>query len=363
MTTLDATPYVATPVLRLDGRAEPSVGLDVLAATAEETVLGMATCELVLSNWGLRDGRPDYRYLDRRVIDFGTELELVLGADSGAAAARAVFRGTVGALVAEYPLDAPVRLTVLAEDGLDALRTTRRTRTFTDVSTAGIVEALAGDHGLTADVDLAGPTHRQVAQLAETDLALLRRLVRADGGELWLAGTTLHAQRRSARDGEQLTFTYGGNLLSATVRADLAGQATSVAVTGWSVADKQAVAETADDADLGSETGGLVTAASILRDGDRSRTRTLDRAVPGDTEHARALARSAYAESARRFVTGTAVCSGQPRLRVGGTVRLRGLGGLFDGSYRVTRTRHRYTRHLGYRTEFDVERPGIGARP
>ncbi len=362
MSALDVTPYVATPVVRLAGRTEPAIGRDVLAATVEETVLGMATCELVLANWGLRDGRPDYRYLDRGAIDFGAALEVVLGADSGASGAAAVFTGTISALAAEYPPDAPVRLRVLAEDGLAALRTTRRTRTFTDATTADIVATLAGDHGLTADVDLDGPAHREVAQLGETDLALLRRLVRADGGELWLEGTTLHVQRRSARDAEQLTLSYGGNLLSAELRADLAHQVTSVAVTGWSVPDKDGIAETADAADLGGEADGLVTGADLLRDADREVTLTLDRAGPRDVDHARALARAAYLERARRFVTGTAVCSGEPRLRVGVIVRLRGLGGMFDGSYRVSRTRHRYTVH-GYRTDFDVERPGIGARP
>ena len=48
-------------------------------------------------------------------------------------------------------------------------------------------------------------------------------------------------------------------------------------------------------------------------------------------------------------------------MRVGSRVSLSGLGGIFDGTYYVSRVRHVYDVAEGYRTEFDVERPGIGA--
>jgi hypothetical protein len=34
---------------------------------------------------------------------------------------------------------------------------------------------------------------------------------------------------------------------------------------------------------------------------------------------------------------------------------------MFDGTYYVSRTRHLFSVEEGYRTEFDVERAGIGA--
>jgi hypothetical protein len=42
-------------------------------------------------------------------------------------------------------------------------------------------------------------------------------------------------------------------------------------------------------------------------------------------------------------------------------VRLGGLGPIFDGVYHLVATRHLFTVGEGYRTEFDAERPGVGA--
>ena len=42
------------------------------------------------------------------------------------------------------------------------------------------------------------------------------------------------------------------------------------------------------------------------------------------------------------------------------TLGIAGLGSLFDGDYYVVRVRHTYNLADGYRTEFDVERPGLG---
>jgi hypothetical protein len=41
-------------------------------------------------------------------------------------------------------------------------------------------------------------------------------------------------------------------------------------------------------------------------------------------------------------------------------VELADLGPLFDGTYGLVRVVHRYDRVHGYRTVFEVERPGIG---
>jgi len=48
-------------------------------------------------------------------------------------------------------------------------------------------------------------------------------------------------------------------------------------------------------------------------------------------------------------------------VRVGTRVELKEIGPLFSGKYTVTAVRHRFDTTRGVRTEFEVERPGIGA--
>lgn len=356
---MTASTFVSVPRLSVGGTVDAALAADLLSLTVEENTLGLTWCEARFANYGNRDGAQRYRYLGRDVLDFGTELAVTLGP---AGESREVFAGRVSALQADYPDGEPAQLLAFAEDGLQRLRMTRRTRSFESSSTADLARRIAGDHGLGTAIDLDGPTRAVTAQLNQSDLAFLRALARRDDGEVWLEGTTLHAARRPSRTGAPLELRYGSDLLSFSVRADLADQCTEVAVTGWDVAAKEAIAERADSSALGAELGSAQTSGSeLLAAGFAERTEMFVRAEPLNTADARAMARAAYLERARRLVCGTGITGGTATLRVGAPVRLAGLGQLFDGEYTVTRARHMVDLVLGYRTEFDVERPGVGA--
>lgn len=349
--------YVATPRLTVGGDDQPQFAENLLTLQVESDIVGMSRCVLTARNWGQRDGGPAYLYDDRCLLDFGAELCVAIGPDG-----TKVFRGLISAIAADYPSDSAAQVSVWAEDDLYDLRMTRRTRTFADSSLADIADTIAGEHGLQARVDVGRVQRSVAAQLNQSDLAFLRTLARREDAEVRLDGTDLHISRRPDRGaGEDAPrLTYGGNLLSFRVRADLADQVSEVRATGWSVADKNSIDEACDAAELGSELGGLTSGSNILENSLGRRIEPLVRAVPLESAEARALAKAAYLERARRFVTGTAVTGGTPQARVGGVVELAGLGRMFDGRYTVTRVRHRFDLATGLRTQLEVERPGIG---
>lgn len=349
--------YLSTPALSIAGQDNPDAAANLLSLTIEESIAGMSWCEARLVNFGYRKNTADFLYLGRDVFDFGTALSVSLGDDR-----REVFSGTMSALQADYPAGEQAQLLVFAEDALQELRLTRRTRSFEDSSTAGIAATIASDHSLTAVVDLDAPNRKVTAQVNQSDLAFLRMLARRDDAEVWLDGTDLHVARRPDRQAGTASLTYGGDLLSFSVRADLADQCTSVEVTGWDVAGKQAIAEAADSGVLGAElASGDTSGSDVLAVAFAERTERIVRVTPLASDDATATAQAAYRERARRFVCGSGLTGGTAGLQVGTTVTLSGLGALFNGSYRVTRTRHMFDLVLGFRTEFDVERAGIGA--
>ena len=356
---MTTTAFVSTPVLTVAGQVSADAAGNLVSLTTEETIAGMYWCEARFVNYGYRNGAPGYLYLGRDVFDFGTTLAVTFGPPG---AGQQVFAGKISAIQADYPPGNQAQLLVFAEDGLQQLRLTRRTRTFDNSTTADIASQLAGEHGLTPAVSLNGPARTITAQLNQSDLAFLRALARRDDAEVWLDATTLHLSRRPDRDGGTVTLTYGADLLSFSVRADLAHQCTQLGVTGWDVAGKSAIAETADSSALGAElAGGDTPGTDVLRQALGQRTENFVQATPLTSEDARAVAQAAYLERARRFVCGTGTTGGTPALQVGARVTLDGLSALFNGSYYVSRSRHMFDVALGYRTEFDVERAGIGA--
>jgi uncharacterized protein len=355
---MPAVSYTSTPRITVAGDLKPGLMRDLLALEVEEHTHGLSSLRATFANWGFTGHGQGSLYLDRSTLDFGSVVTAGFGPDGG----TVLFDGAISAVNAEFPEDGPGTVTICAEDSLQELRMTRRTRTFENSSIGDIARQLASEHGLIAQADVDGPSRKVVNQLNVSDLAMLRSLAYADGAELWLTDQTVHLQRRVDRAASAVALTYGGALRSFTVRADLAHQVTDVAVCGWSVADKDAIKETGDESVLGAELGSRETSGSaVLAQALAERHECLVVAEPLDSDDARTRARAAYLDRARRFVSGTGMTEGTPALRPGVVVTLSGLVPLFNGDYRVVRTRHQFDVTEGYRTGFDVERAGIGA--
>jgi len=341
------------PTISLAGRESDSLAQALLSLRIEEHIEGIYHCELSVGNWGPVGGGTGFLYFDRKEVDFGKALKVTLGGDT-------LFDGRIVALEGGYPEGSPPTLTMLADDRLQDLRMTRRTRTFAELSDAGVIQQIAGDHSLTPDVQLNGPTHRVLAQVNQSDLAFIRDRCRAVDAEVWVEDRTIKVRERAKRSTTTTDLGYGNKLREVTITADLAGQATKVTVGGWDVAAKEAIKETATSAAIQPELKGTDAGASILSSALASRTATAAHTAPITTAEAKARAEALFRQRARRFVRAEGLAETSGKFRVGSTVKLSGVGPLFDGEYYVTDVRHVFDPVLGLRTEFGAERAGIG---
>lgn len=342
----------AAPAVAIDGEDKPELAAQLLECTIREDTLGLYRCEAEFGNWGAVNGRIGFRYFDRAVLEFGKALRIKVGD-------AVLFDGSIMALQAAFPEGGPPRIVVLADDRLQDLRMTRRTRTFVDMSDSDVMSTIASDHSLTPSIDASGPTHKVLAQVNQSDLSFLRERARAVDAEVWVEGSTLHVKKRSARDSAAVALTWQNQLRAFHVTADLAAQRTAVTVSGWNVAGKEAIKAEATSSAISSELGSDTSGVSIL-EGIAARKENLAHPVPITATEGQAAADAFFRMSARRFVTGHGVAEASIALRVGRRVDLKELGPLFSGEYTVTGVCHRFDTGSGVRTEFDVERPGIG---
>jgi Bacteriophage probable baseplate hub protein len=344
---------ISRPTVLLNGQESPTLAQGMLALRVEESVSGISACELAVGNWGPVRDQPGFLYFDRRDIDFGKPLGISIQG-------KVLFSGRITGLEGGYPEGSPPTLLLLAEDRLQGLRMTRRSRTFTDVSDESVIRRIAGEHGLTADVQLTGPTHRVLAQLNQSDLAFIHDRCRAQDAEVWVEDRKLLVRRRADRTGDDMELGYGHELREFTVTADLVDQASEVAVGGWDVSAKQAIMEAATTGAIQPELGGGDAGGAILGTALAARKERVAHTGPITSAEARARAEALYRRRARSFVRGRGLADTDVRLRVGRRVKLTGLGPLFDGRYYITDARHVFDPVLGMRTEFGVERPGLG---
>jgi phage protein D len=349
--------YASRPTISLDGQDNAQLKAGIMAFLVEETTAGLFRCEATFVNWGSSgDNSANYLYFDREILDFGKTLAVRTGVGD---AESQIFEGRITGIEAHYTTTRPPDVVVLAEDRFQDLRMTRRTRTFEDITDSDVIQQIASQHNLNHDIDINGPSYTVLSQVNQSDLAFIRERARAIDAEVWVEGKTLKARARNSRSNNDVILTYQSGLKEFSVIADLANQRTSLTISGWDTATKEAIKYEASESAISSELNGSKSGGSILQRTFGVRAEQLVHLVPFTTLEAQSLAEAHYRRMARKFVTGYGIAHGDGRIRVGTHLNLKGLGTLFEGEYYVTEVRHTFNEEDGYLTHFAAEKSGI----
>lgn len=355
-------PIASRPTIRTDGTSSDQLSDSLLALSITESVTEMARCEARFSNWGMRGGQAGFVFYENNLLALGSPLQVSFGSDNQVSS----FQGRISALEGLFPRHRPPEIQLNAEDGLEAMRRTRRNRTFGDRDDLSVIEEIAAEYGLETVVAGAplglDQVRRTFAQLDQTDLEFLRERARHLGMDLWIESNTLHLRGRASAEPD-CELSLGSSLLGFRVRADLARQVTDLAVTGWDVQTKQTLHAIADTSLTLTQGLGARTGSEIANEVYGDRPATLIRQLPLTRAEAEALADAHFLDRAYQFVIGSGEAAGNPNLRAGKTVRLAGLGPWFNGVYYLAAVRHTFEPDTGYRTTFTVERPALEGIP
>lgn len=350
--------YSSRPRIKIDGQQDARLDAGLLTLSVIEDELGLYRCEITFGNWGSSNNDLDFLYFDRQVFDFGKEIQIEIGDGDSAAS---IFTGRISALEGRFIEQRPPEILILAEDKLQDLRMVRRSRTFEDVSLDEVFNTIASEHNLQLQIDISSPQYKILSQLNQSDLAFIRERARLIDAEVWVEGEDLYVQSRSRRKVSSLELTYKQRLHEFSVVADLAHQRSSLAVSGWDVSAKEKFEISTDQSCIQSEIASGMGGGQILRDAFGNRHENISHLTPMSDEETRNLAETYYRTIARQFVTGHGVAEGDARLKAGAHVTINGIGDLFNGLYFVNSVHHMFTPDAGYKTQFCVERPAVGA--
>jgi uncharacterized protein len=352
-----AAVYSARPTVRLAGQEDARVSNLLIGMKMEESEGGLSALELRFSNVAsTHDGGAEIAFPASSALHLGAEIAVYAGDQTEP---REIFRGKISALEAEFNSGTPPELLVLAEDAMQQARLARQSKIFTDQSPADIVRAVAADLGLTPVITGLTAPAATWAQLNETGLGFLRRLLSRFDADLQIVGDELQVSPRGDVRRGSIDLALYSQLARARVTADLADQVTGVTVRGWNPTDGSAVrSETNSGTHLGPGSGR--TGADVLREAFGERSEHVGHfAVASDAE-ATALTQAAFDRRARRFLRVDGIAEGNASLRVGCTVSLTGLGAPYDNSYYLVHACHLFDVRQGYRTEFRGECAYLG---
>src|SRR5947209_20228332 len=122
----------ARPTIGVDNRDHRELSDGLLGLSIVENTTGLYRCEAMFGNWGSTGSRIGWVYFDRQLLEFGKTFKVSYGDD-------VLFDGRIMALEALFPETGTRSITVLAEDRLQDLRMSRRTRIFTDVTDGDVI--------------------------------------------------------------------------------------------------------------------------------------------------------------------------------------------------------------------------------
>jgi phage protein D len=337
--------YRARPTVRFGGQEDIRASELMLSMRMDEHEGGMSTLELRLSNVAsTTGGGAELAFGPDSKVKLGASIEVYSGDE---AQPREIFRGHITAIEGDFRIGSAPELTVLAEDALARARMT------------AVARAIAGDLGLRPVISgLDSPTGTW-AQINESDLAFLRRLLARFDADVQVVSEELHVSPRGEVRRGAIDLSLYSQLSRARVVADLADQVTSSTARGWNAVDGSAVkGEATAGTHLGPGRGR--EGSSVLRDTLDARAEHVGHLAVATGDEAQAVAEAAYDLRARRFVTVDGSAEGNAQLRVGAHVTLANVDPQFDNTYYVVRACHLFDLQQGYRTDFRAECAFLG---
>lgn len=275
-----------------------------------------------------------------------------------------IFHGEVTAVEMDFSAMGVPTLIVRCLDKSHRLHRGRQSRSFVQVKDSDLVRQLAGEAGLNAKgVDATGDVHDWVFQNNQSNWDFLQERAGRNGFRLFVQGDgDLYFQKVKDPEGATVTLEWGATLRSFRPRLNGGHQVSQVTVKGWDRKTKQAIIGQKSSPNgapsIGESKKAQQAGAGFSATGGAKMV-VVDKPVFSQSE-ADGLAQSVFDDIAGEYVEADGLCYGDPQLKAGTTVEIKGAGSRFNGQYHVSSTTHSYTAAEGYTTQFAItgKRPG-----
>ena len=285
----------------------------------------------------------------------GSALRVAVGAWS-----EPLFVGEVTAVEYVHGASGTRQVRVRGYDRLHRLRKRQPVRAHVQVTAEQLARELVADLGLTVEAAASGPLCQHLIQHGQSDLELLVEQTERCGLWLVLDEDVLRLLSLEGR-GVPLPLVWGESLLEASLELNGEAACRSVSASGWNVlrGEVHTARQTEDPEHEGRRVPTRVEPGQVGGSGERA----LVNASTEGPAHAEAQARAELDHRLAREVVLTGVAEGDPRLRPGARVEVRGVEPAVAGQYVLTTVTHTVDARQGYLCELSSAPPARRGRP
>ena len=294
--------------------------------------------------------------VDDATFDVGKTIEVsVKDTTQSSEPVVTLFKGEITALEPTFMEGGYVQVVVRGYDKSHRLHRGKKTQTFANKKVSDIAKQIAGDVGLQADVDATKVTHTHIWQNNQTDMEFLQGRARRLNYFLYADDKRLYFKKTPPSTGASVELTWGHALRSFRPRMSVAHQVNEVIVRSWDPKKKEAVEGKATNPSSTKNQGGVTDGGGAVAKKAFSAAETVVVGYPEITANeAKEIAQGLLDRLHDGFVQAEGICVGNPNVKAGIVVDIKGVGSRFSGTYVVTQATHRFSTRGNYETTFHV---------
>jgi phage protein D len=292
---------------------------------------------------------PGLALLNNGPFDLTKEVEVLAQKADGTPVS--LIKGEITALEPQYGEGMIAELLIRGYDKSHRLYRESKSKAFLNIKDSDLAGQIAGNAGLSSQIDATTTIYEHLYQHNQTDLEFLMQRAWRIGYECFVADGKLYFRKPPAGSAS-VTLTWGDNLLSFRIRASLAEQVDEVIVKGWDPSSMQPIVGRSSSGQLYPQIGDPKDGAQWAKSFGQGKVVIVNQPVINQPE-ADALAAARLDEISGAFIDAEGVAYRSPEIKAGQWVRIEALGPRFSGSYLVTSATHLFSPE-GLKTIFTV---------
>ncbi|RME73779.1 MAG: phage late control D family protein [Chloroflexi bacterium] len=330
--------------IKIDGRDAPEeLVADVVEIVVDTSLYVPEMFTILLSDNSLQ-------WVDSNLLELGKRVEISAKEAIDGVEGRLII-GEITALEPSFSDQGETMVLVRGYNRSHRLHRGRKSRTFLNVTDSDLVRKIAGEVGLSAEVDTTRVTYPYILQNNQTDMEFLAGRAARLGYKFFAAENKLYFKKGDASLGKGPELEFGKRLKHFRPVLSAVHQVDKVTVLGWDQ-DKKVVIK--GQATPSIKQGGISkTGGETARQAFSQAEEIVTRQPVATVEEANALARGVADDIGNEFIQAEGICWGHPKVKAGYTVSIKGVGQRFSGNYFVTSATHIFSEH-GYETHFSI---------
>lgn len=340
--------FLSQYLVKIKGQdVSPELMNDILEVTVDTSLYLPEMFTMVIQD-------PDFKWVDDSLFEVGNPVEIsVEGATEIGGYKGLLIKGEIAALEPDFSTQGATSLLVRGYNKAHRLHRGKKSRTFLKQTDSDIAKKIAGEVGLSAQVDATSVRYDYVIQSNQTNMEFLQSRAGRLGYQVFATENKLYFKKGEANlgSGPELVFAEGLRsfqpILAATHQVD------KIKVMGWDAKQKQVISSEASP-NRNMNQGGLNKTGGDTAKSAFGAAETVVVNEPLSTsDEAKALAQGLADDLSSQFIQAEGVCFGHPQVRAGYTITIKGVGNRFSGKYFVTSATHRLNAQ-GYETHFSI---------